>query len=70
MNDFEDAMLRDSRKVSSWIVEDSYSDYMLKAVIKFGLVLPDDTIIQPSPSLSTFHYDGHSLELIIKLCSL
>ncbi|KAH0664537.1 hypothetical protein KY290_030447 [Solanum tuberosum] len=35
VSDFEDAMLRDtaayySRKASSWIVEDSYSDYMLK----------------------------------------
>ncbi|XP_055832836.1 cullin-1-like [Solanum dulcamara] len=35
VDDFEDAMLRDtatyySRKASSWIVEDSYSDYMLK----------------------------------------
>lgn len=57
-------------KFASWIVEDSYSDYMLKAVIKFRLVLPDDTIIQPSSSISTFHYDGPSLELIIKLCFL
>ncbi|XP_059297906.1 cullin-1-like [Lycium ferocissimum] len=36
VNDFEDAMLRDtatyySRKASSWIVEDSCPDYMLKA---------------------------------------
>ncbi|XP_015159470.1 cullin-1-like [Solanum tuberosum] len=35
VSDFGDAMLRDtaayySRKASSWIVEDSYSDYMLK----------------------------------------
>ncbi|XP_027773690.1 cullin-1-like [Solanum pennellii] len=35
VNDFRDALLRDtaayySRKASSWIVEDSYSDYMLK----------------------------------------
>ncbi|KAH0771367.1 hypothetical protein KY290_015348 [Solanum tuberosum] len=30
VNDFEDAMLRDTRKASSWIMEDSYSDYTLK----------------------------------------
>ncbi|KAK6798407.1 hypothetical protein RDI58_006109 [Solanum bulbocastanum] len=30
VNDFEDAMLRDTRKASSWIVEDSYSYYTLK----------------------------------------
>lgn len=40
VNDFEDAMLRDtaayySRKASSWIVEDSYSDYMLKVQLAF-----------------------------------
>uniref|UniRef100_M0ZXV4 ABC transporter G family member 32 n=1 Tax=Solanum tuberosum TaxID=4113 RepID=M0ZXV4_SOLTU len=38
VNDFEDAMLRDTRKASSWIMEDSYSDYTLKVAIEFPYV--------------------------------
>lgn len=47
VSDFGDAMLRDtaayySRKGSSWIVEDSYSDYMLKGqLIGYCFKLPE-----------------------------
>jgi cullin 1 len=40
-NDFESAMLEDtasyySRKAASWILEDSYPDYMLKVSSEMG----------------------------------
>lgn len=47
VNDFRDALLRDtaayySRKAPNWIVEDSYSDYMLKVqLIGYCFKLPE-----------------------------
>lgn len=49
VNDFEEAMLRDSachysRKASSWIAEDSCPEYMLKVQMIFRTLSPRESL--------------------------